>query len=320
MKQRNSKRNYFNIRRKKKRIHKSLDTSLSGTRTLVAGIPASTDVNSIVDIDFSYICYSGSNLAKDTTGYSVTKVKVTGLSGMTFVSYANIISHSKNTVRDYSGSRMQFESPFKDAKLEHLHITLQPDNPRGLRRGRWTMAFIPIRNTNDVTNLVQSYQPLEFERVQSLPGAVTSNADRKISLSFRPKPEDGYCYQYNSTSEPFGILCIAYSAGLREKYVAISTEDFSPNITVSGRVRVQQPILAIGSVKTIDTVKRFRDPPYATILFEKDQSAANNAPRFTFGTSGINVVADNDLTIKGSIFSPKLKDVDYLSLDSMALE
>lgn len=315
-----------NSRRRPKRLRQNAgyQNQPATTRSLVPGLPGadgSRRLNDLVDMNFSMIGYTTDNAIIKDTSLSITNVNVIGLSGVTFPTYANILSRNPASVRDFSrGARIWFTTPFVDAKLEHLQIVALPDNKIASRSGKWSMAFVPFRNVSDLTELSSTYVPLELARVQSLPGAITANADRPLRVRYTPIAEDGYIYQFNKIDQAFGAVILAFSDEVRTAYGLLSADDFAPNVTIRGKLKLRQPNLGASMTSRVeDAPVQFSDPPYLRVLFK---NAQNGIYSFTFASNGVVTDQGTSLKVTGLRFNPKLKRPGNLalSLDEMAIE
>lgn len=305
---------------------------VTGVRTLVSSLPLSTVLLPIVDMVFSAIGFSNATPTFDAAKglYTLKEVQVYGLSSIIFPTYVNILARTPQAARNVSkGPRIWVDTPFNDAKLVHFKALALPDNQRSKRSGKWSMAFIPFRNVNDLREIAANYQPLDQRQVQSLPNSVTSNADRPLKLNFRPKPEDGYVYQYNRCDQPFGALVIAYSEEVRATYSMFTAEDFAPNVQFSGSLRLRQPVLRGGVIGFEDVPVTLKDVPYIRVQLGKEHNFPKVKDKWNFTAAVTNYTADITDTkqIKSIVCSPYTPALglpastipEILTLDDLAI-
>jgi hypothetical protein len=195
------------------------------------------------------------SITESSSKLTADQVAITGLCGITVLSYANILARTPNAALNTTkGPRSWVDSPFTHGKLNIVKLSALPDNKASERSGRWGMVFIPFRDDKDEAEIKTSYRALTLQRIQGMAGCVTGAADRPLSLVFRPKPEDGYVFRYNQIGSTFGALILAYSEEMRVTYHDFSANDFSPNITVTGTLSLRQPVLNGGVVGYEDSM------------------------------------------------------------------
>lgn len=247
---------------------------VTGVRSLVASLPGATLLTPLVDIFFTGIGFTEKASIKTASDATLLSgVAFHGLCGMTALRYTNILVNSPSMSRNFTTEHMPrvvIDTPYYDAKLDMLRITALPDTKIQSRSGRWAMAFVPYRDISDHALLTKGFKPVPLARVQSYAGSVTNSADRPLNLVFRPRPEDGFCYQFNSIDQYFGLLIIAYSEEIRSSYHEFGADDFAPNITMSGTVKLRQPTLTGEPKGYVDSTFSYPDRPPCCIFSQKD--------------------------------------------------
>lgn len=217
-----------------------------GVKSFISSIPLVSFIDSLVDAAFSRVQFTKKVVAKQSGSYLV-ETNVYGLSSLSGITYANILTHSNNVARDLtSGATLTVESPYYDAKLCSVKFTLQSQLTVGTRGGKWAAAFIPCRNDGDVNAIASKYVPMTIAEVERIPGCVSVAAHKMINLSYTPKPLDGYIYQYNPISAVFGYIVVAFAQEIRESYVDFPATAFAPDITMSGSIMLREPVLGGG--------------------------------------------------------------------------
>lgn len=245
---------------------------VTGVRSLVSALPGATFLSPLVDIFFTSIGLSSLAFSTSKTLTGLKGVSFYGLTGMTFISYANIMARVSSTARNTTkGARVWFDTPYNDARLMNLTITASPDSVIKNRSGRWAIAFVPFRDAKDQTEFMNSYQPRNLQVVQSIAGSVTGPADRPLHLKFRPKPADGFIYHYHSMATYFGAIVIAYSDEVRTSYHEFTAEDWSPNIGIKGTISLRQPQMSGGTIGFEDLTFSFPARPRASLYSEADK-------------------------------------------------
>lgn len=175
---------------------------------------------------------------------TVDGVEIRGLCGVSMLRYSNILASSSSaSIDDTKGPRLWVNSPFTTARLLQLEVTVSPTNTRGNRSGRWGVVFLPFRTNQDSDTMKADYRPVPLARLQQLAGSVSGRADRHLSLVYRPKPQDGLIYQYNHISTLFGAVLLAYSDNIRTSYHEFGADDCAPDVTIKGKIQLQQPTL-----------------------------------------------------------------------------
>lgn len=169
-------------------------------------------------------------------------ISIYGLCGMVMIQYTNIlIRTSTAAVNTTKGARSWVDTPYTDAKLMSVTITVTPNGIRQSRSGRWGLLFLPFRDAQDMVTIQNDYRPLTLAQLQQMAGSVSGPADRPLQLNFTPKPEDGLSYQFNPMNTYFGAIVIAYSEDMRKSYHDFTADDFSPDVTVRGTLKLRQP-------------------------------------------------------------------------------
>jgi hypothetical protein len=291
---------------------------LTGVRSLIAALPGSAFLRPITDLFFTSIGLSEQSITEAASAVGVKEISFYGMSGMTAISYANILARASSTARNITkGPRLWFDTPYTDAKLENVSLTILPDTKIQSRSGRWACAFIPFRNVNDLKEILGQYRPLTISEVQALAGSVTSSADKPLHLMFRPKPEDGYCYQYNNIATYFGIFIISYSEEIRTAYHEFNADDFAPNITLRGAVKVRQP-------RMDGTTNGYEDATFAyTTLARASVYSTKTKTWLTYGEKNfVCTESDKKCNTSGTKWERSfvIPTQQHLSLESMAIE
>lgn len=252
------------------------------------------------------------------TAMTQNDVSIYGLCGMVMISYANILVRtSAAAIDDTKGARPYVNTPYTDAKLTHLRVTVTPDNRLQSRSGRWGAVIIPFRDAKDEQQIQTDYAPLQLARLQQLAGSVSGPADKPLLVQFVPKAEDGLIFQYNPMKTYFCALVIAYSESIRDSYHEFTADDFGPDVSIRGTIRLRQPHFGSPVVGFEDLTWSPNIPmgiynSYAKKWFVMDPEGFT----CTKETNGM-------CTVKGKIYSKKKDKIEEdqpLTLDAMALE
>lgn len=216
---------------------------VTGIRSLVAALPLSNYLLPITDLILSNIGLTPKAKIERLNGALIAEgTSIYGLCGLVMLKYTNIlIRSSMAAVNTTKGSRSWVDTPYTDAKLTSITITVTPDNKAQSRSGRWGVLFIPFRDVADQTTIQNDYRPMPLSRLQQMAGSVSGPADKVLQLRFTPKAEDGYVYQYNPLNAWFGAVVLAYSENIRSSYHEFTADDFSPDVTIRGSIRLRQP-------------------------------------------------------------------------------
>lgn len=235
--------------RRKTRVKRRTRNSFSGLivngiRSLVAALPSSKFLSPLVDLKLTSLALT-SQESTDVNGITtVDDVKIFGISGLAMIKYTNILSGSPTAVIDNEkGPKVWVNTPYTNARLISIEITVSPTNTVQSRTGRWGCVFLPFRNSKDEDEIRTSYRPVDLPKLQQLAGSVSGPADQSLTLQYRPKPADGFAYQYNTIGTFFGAVILAYSDNIRRTYHGFKAEDFSPDVTIKGKIQLQQPTL-----------------------------------------------------------------------------
>jgi hypothetical protein len=288
---------------------------VTGIRSLVAALPLSTFLTPITDLILSSIGIAPKNSPVETNGITAFDgVSIYGMCGMVMIKYTNIlIRSSMAAVNTTKGSRSWVDTPYTDAKLVSITITITPDNKVQNRSGRWGIVFLPFREKNDEKTIQNDYRPLTLSQLQQMAGSVSGPADKTLRLTFSPRPEDGLIYQYNPMDTWFGAIVIAFSENIRLNYHEFTADDFAPDITVRGSLKLRQP--------------HFGSP---TVGYQ-DNTWSPNYPMMVYGETNKKIYSYKDTaqySCKHSESSPGqckvtghlAPDKIELDLESMALE
>lgn len=239
------------VRAKRRRMPKTSGTTkrnpftgllVTGIRSIVAALPLSNFLTPITDMFMSAIGLTtkASSSAKNLTVQE--DVSIYGLCGMVMISYVNILVRSSNaSLDDTKGARPYVNTPYTDAKLTSMSVTVTPDNKQQSRSGRWGAVIIPFRDAKDQNTIQSDYAPLTLSRLQQMAGSVSGPADRPLLVRFTPRAEDGLIYQFNPMDTFFCAVVIAYSENIRSTYHEFTAEDFGPDVSVRGQLRLRQP-------------------------------------------------------------------------------
>lgn len=246
------------------RQHTLKNVVVQGTRALLSVLPGTEFLLPVADILFTALGFT-SNMPTITKGVS-TKVNagLTGLSSFTGISLSNIVARSPIVARadKHINTRgYEFYLPFTDAKLITLTIVAQVANIQSNRSGRWGIAFVPIRDAHDLTELPSKYEGISLSGLASIPGAVISNVDRPLTLHYRPSVKDGQAYRFQRISDCYGFLITSYADEMRVTYNDFSASDYSPNIVMSGKVALSQPVGDAKLETFYDTTWKFDPQP-----------------------------------------------------------
>lgn len=237
---RKPKRRNFNRRRRRRRTapaqRKSgglvADLVTSGVRTLVAALPFSSVVSPLAEIFLTSIGLSG----KVVDGSFVSDVSIIGLSSFFAITYVNILARSP--LVDLTDTMPQWaDVPYRDGRLISLTITVRPSSILSKRQGKWAMAFIPRRETTD--KLRDNARVCSLRYVEKMEGSVSGMATTTLTLRFRPRPRDGFVTLFNPLEEIFGYVALAFQDDIRSSYTQFTTEEFAPDITVSGTLALK---------------------------------------------------------------------------------
>lgn len=295
--------------------------AVTGIRSLVAALPGSTFLTPIVDLFFTSIGLTEKLISSSGNATSTEETAFYGLCGMTAICYANILARVSSTARNITkGPKLQFDTPYTDAKLEHVQITVLPDTKIQTRSGRWACAFVPFRNEHDAQEIIEQYKPMTLAMIQSLAGSVTSSADKPLVLRFKPRAEDGYIFQYNSISAYFGVVILGYSEELRTSYHEFTADDFAPNMTMKGTLKLRQPRMDGSVTGYEDATHIFQSKPRASVYSVKSKRWMHYAHEDFKCTE-----TEKNCTATGRRWTaiyvpPKPLERPALTLDSMALD
>lgn len=216
---------------------------VTGIRSIIAALPLSTYLTPITDLLLSSIGLAPTATPTEKSAVTtIDGVSIYGLCGLVMIKYTNILVRTSSAAINMTkGSRSWVDSPYTDAKLVSVTVTATPDNKMQSRSGRWGIVFLPFRDAADQTTIQADYRPLTLSQLQQMAGSVSGPADKPLQLRFMPRPEDGLIYQYNPMETWFGCVVIAYSENIRSNYHEFSADDFSPDISVKGTLKLRQP-------------------------------------------------------------------------------
>lgn len=239
------------VRAKRRRVPRTSGTTkrnpftgllVTGIRSIVAALPLSTFLSPITDMLMSAIGLTSKAVKARTTSVVQEDVSIYGLCGMVMISYVNILVRSSNaSLDDTKGARPYVNTPYTDAKLTSMSVTVTPDNKQQSRSGRWGAVVIPFRDAKDQQTIQSDYAPIPLSRLQQMAGSVSGPADKPLTVRFVPRAEDGLIYQFNPMNTYFCALVISYSENIRSNYHEFTAEDFGPDVSVKGQLRLRQP-------------------------------------------------------------------------------
>lgn len=287
---------------------------VTGIRSLVAALPLSNFLSPITDLLLSSI---GLTTATSTEKSGVTTadgVSIYGLCGTVMLQYTNILVRSSMAaVNTTKGARAWVDTPYTDAKLTSITITITPDNKVQSRSGRWGVLFIPFRDVADQNTIQNEYRPMPLSRLQQMAGSVSGPADKVLQLRFTPKAEDGLIFQYNPMNTWFGMVVVAYSENVRLAYHEFTADDFSPDITVRGSIRLRQPHFGAPAVGYEDNTWSPNYPMVAYGNSEKKDLVFKKTPSFS-------CVHSSDYPGRCKVTGHLAPSKEEIDLDQMALE
>lgn len=290
---------------------------VTGIRSLVSALPGSTFLTPITDLLLSSIGLAPTAVPTDSNGITtVDGVSIYGMCGLVMLKYTNILIRSSTAaVNTTKGARSWVDTPYTDAKLVSVTITITPNGKRQTRSGRWGILFLPFRDAADQKTIQNDYRPLSLSQLQQMAGSVSGPADRPLQLTFTPRAEDGLIYTFNPMDTWFGAVVVAYSEDMRLAYHEFTADDFSPDITLRGTLKLRQPHFGSPVVGYQDNTWSPNYPMMAYVDRKKRMYAWKNTADYNCAHS---TTAKGQCTVKGHTApSPSVEEPD---LYSMALE
>lgn len=264
---------------------------VNGTKSLIVGTSGKTRLKKFYDIIFKPL---GNVLTctYDSREKRIlhSTVSIFGSGACFQPTYMNIYASSPLAARNVTSSDViphhSVNTSYIDARLVKFKITVRPSNFIGKRAGTWSLVFTPFRNEYDRQMFATGIRVPEVSECTHILGAITGPADKALSLTFSPEPSDGICFRYNKLVEPFGVVHIAYSNYNRTSYVEFTSEEFSPEIIISGEIHLRTGFINDTSTvikdEIIDSLKsigiRLLELDYVDQLRNKGCYISNNGP------------------------------------------
>lgn len=212
----------------------------TGVRTLVSCLPGSTALLPVTDFVLKAI---GLTMVKPQNGF-FADVQNTALGAKFTIGYLNILAGTKNVVNKgrtpaSQGNRQMFTTPFLDARLIEVVISVSPVNVIGKRSGDWTIAFYPFYTLDDMNQFKGDKKIPDRTGIERAPIIATGSASQPLSLKYSPKITDGEIFKFHPINDTFGGICIRFNDMNRSTYSEFNGEDFAMDMVLKGRVELR---------------------------------------------------------------------------------
>lgn len=244
MSKRRGRRSGGNPHAQRTRPATSLGTVMtSAVRSLIGLIPGSSALKVIAD--FGYKMLMTAKTIED--GVMKAEGNVYGLSTCLYPSLAVCLRDSPILTR----AGKELNTNFLDGKLRSFTVTVEPTNVMGKRSGNWALLFTPYRNTGDHDKYKEEMKSVVpgIPELMRHPGVVADRADRPLTLTFRPRVEDGVIGLYLPLASAFGMICVAYQEENRDSWNEFSAEEFSCRVRMSATAALRSATIASSTAK-----------------------------------------------------------------------
>lgn len=206
----------------------------TGVRAVAAALPFSQVVSPLAELFLKAI---GITAAKYESGKPLTGISVYAASGVLGIRYTNLISRTPWVAMDGTMPWAWITTPFRDAKLRSLTISVKAGNPVGSRQGRWCVAFVPRREQS--ADMADKLALHDFRTVERMAGSVSAPVTVPLTLNFRPKTNDGYICLFNKIEEIFGYMLLVFTDDMRTDFGTFTADDLHPDVTITGQVELR---------------------------------------------------------------------------------
>lgn len=285
-----------------------------GVRNLVSYLPGSPLIKPLADFALKTIGLSdGGTVANGRFSGSVRQF---ALAAKFWIYASNIIAGSRLAVRSGSIDSRNFLTPYCDARVIELTISVMPIGVMGKRAGEWTLSFQPFMSDKDEDNLNASASIFPDDHaMKACFMSVTGSASRPLALTYKPKVSDGRPYFFWAIGTAYGEVSVRYDQYNRTTYTDFNADDFAMDCVISGRVELRTASSSGysadgGSYIYTDSVKdRLEGAGQAVMLGTKT---------IVLSSSGYTCKPSSDLTLCNVSGVELVKSVP-LTLDDMAI-
>lgn len=246
-KKRNAKpRKQANRRRRRptRRVEKSqgLGTAIAtGVRNLISYLPGSSVIAPIAD--FALKAFGFTRVIVENNGVYTADTSICAVCTRFCVNYVNILVGSRNVVRDTiltnGSTRPRILSPWLEARLIEVSISIAPVNVASKRAGQWALGFKPFLSDIDHATEMKDTSSVGRIGMTGYPLYTTGPASKPLKVTYRPRVVDGHCYFFHPLDTPFGCVAIRYDAYNRDSFDGFTAEEMAMDCVVSGRLELR---------------------------------------------------------------------------------
>lgn len=259
---------------------------VKGVRTLVSYLPGNSIFSKIADFGLKAFGFSEADHPKNNVFQG--EVYFTGLGGKVLLKYTNILVGSKAGVRQpntFSNGALhtQWATDYKEARLISLLISVRPIGPESARGGEWTISFAPFYSSDDEQLWKVDKGVPDDVSIRRMPYSVTSAANQPLAIRYRPRPSDGFAFQFHPIDTLFGCLCIRFDDPGRNTHIEFKPSDFSMDCVITGTVEVRQPPTSVQGYTAAS------DDPYDVLKDTYATVQLTTAPPKVYDISTVNV-------------------------------
>lgn len=265
------------VQKKKRRVRNpstqnaaGRNLAVGGLRRLLTCIPGVSSLLPIADVLFSALSYVVTKNRDPITKTIQADTKTYGLVTRICVKGLNLLGNSPLLARDYTGQHPTVYTNLRECRTKVISFSMKLDNVQSSRSGKWGAVILPFREASDYSYYIKEAAldgvTRDLRRLASIPGAKICNSDQQIKLTYRVKTTDGFINLYHSLEEPVAVIFIAYEEELRDKFANFKAADFSPNITVSGKLDIRSPTKSISVKGYEDSFPNYSDVPAVTLF------------------------------------------------------
>lgn len=233
-------------RRQRRRKNSLGNVVINGVRTLLPLLPGGTALKSIADMVFKSVGLTTEMFTDGVFVYGT--LNIYSCAAVATIGLENIVSRSPLVVRSTESAstninKIKFSSPLIDGRLLNLSVTCRPDNSVSARRGKWGLCYVPFRSSADKEFVTKHLKSITLVELASMPYSIVGPADKLLHVQFTPTPRDSLAYGYLPLEQDMGMIVVVYNDECRDNYSKpFTAAQFSPNITVKGRVICGQPL------------------------------------------------------------------------------
>lgn len=241
-----------------------------GVRNLIASIPGVSAFTPIAD--YALKAFGFSNL-KCSDGVYEGDADIGALVSRLCISYVNILTSSREVMRISDGKgRIAISTPWLEARLLELTITVSPTNPVSKRSGVWSIGFKPFYDENDHKKEMDKTDPPGRIGMLGYPLYTTGPASSKLSLTYRPRVPDGYAYHFHSLDDRFGCFVVRYESYSRDAFGAFTAEQVGFECLLSGKLEMRNRVAQDDNSTGFEYLDNFAQPVKDVEIYIQDTS------------------------------------------------